>query len=80
MKSDAGPPRVIDSANTPAHNGPRIKVTLVPRPLLTPDAQKQCNTNMASLRAERAFILEHYFASKSLAVVREAFDNMHPDK
>jgi hypothetical protein len=26
------------------------------------------------------FILEHYFASKSFAAVREAFSNAHPDK
>jgi hypothetical protein len=29
---------------------------------------------------ERVFILEHYFALKSLATVREAFSNAHPDK
>jgi hypothetical protein len=26
------------------------------------------------------FILEHYFTSKSFAVVREAFSNAYPDK
>jgi hypothetical protein len=26
------------------------------------------------------FILEHYFASKSVSVVREAFSNAYPDK
>jgi hypothetical protein len=26
------------------------------------------------------FILEHYFASKSFAAVREAFSNAYPDK
>jgi hypothetical protein len=26
------------------------------------------------------FILEHYFASKSFAAVREAFNNAYPDK
>jgi hypothetical protein len=31
-------------------------------------------------RAERVFILEHYFASKSLAAVREAFSNAYSDK
>jgi hypothetical protein len=31
-------------------------------------------------RAERVFILEHYFASKSFAAVREAFSNVYPDK
>jgi hypothetical protein len=31
-------------------------------------------------RVEHAFILEHYFASKSFAAVREAFSNAYPDK
>jgi hypothetical protein len=35
---------------------------------------------MLYLRAERVFILEHYFASKSFAAVREAFSNAYPDK
>jgi hypothetical protein len=26
------------------------------------------------------FVLEHYFASKSFAAVREAFSNAYPDK
>jgi hypothetical protein len=30
---------------------------------------------MVYSRAERVFILEHYFASKSFAAVREAFSN-----
>jgi hypothetical protein len=29
---------------------------------------------------ERVFILEHYFASKSFAAVREAFSNVYPDR
>jgi hypothetical protein len=35
---------------------------------------------MVYSQAERVFILEHYFASKSSAAVREAFGNAHPDK
>jgi hypothetical protein len=35
---------------------------------------------MVYSRAERVFILEHYFASKSSAAVREAFSNAYPDK
>jgi hypothetical protein len=31
-------------------------------------------------RAERVFILEHDFAAKSFAAVREAFSNAYPDK
>jgi hypothetical protein len=30
---------------------------------------------MVYLRAERVFVLEHYFASKSFAALREAFNN-----
>jgi hypothetical protein len=36
--------------------------------------------NMVYSRAERVFILEHYFASKSFVAIREAFSNAHPDK
>jgi hypothetical protein len=35
---------------------------------------------MVYLRAERVFILEHYFASKLFAAVREAFSDAYPDK
>jgi hypothetical protein len=35
---------------------------------------------MVYSRAERVFILEHYFASKSFAAVREACNNANPDK
>jgi hypothetical protein len=31
-------------------------------------------------RVERMFILEHCFASKSFAAVRETFSNAYPDK
>jgi hypothetical protein len=33
------------------------------------------SVSRANSRAERVFILEHYFASKSFAAVREAFSN-----
>jgi hypothetical protein len=36
--------------------------------------------NTVYSRAERVFILEHYFASKSFAAVREEFSNAYPDK
>jgi hypothetical protein len=43
--------------------------------------EKSCaGANMVYSRAERVFILEHYFASKSFAAVREAFRNAYPDK
>jgi hypothetical protein len=35
---------------------------------------------MVYSRAERMFILEHYFTSKSFAAVREAFSNAYRDK
>jgi hypothetical protein len=35
---------------------------------------------MVYSREERVFILEHYFALKSFAVVRESFSNAYPDK
>jgi hypothetical protein len=35
---------------------------------------------MVYSRAERVFILEHYFASKSSVDVREAFSNAYRDK
>jgi hypothetical protein len=35
---------------------------------------------MVYSRAERVFILEHYFASKSFAAIRKAFSNAYPDK
>jgi hypothetical protein len=42
--------------------------------------RKSCAVaNMMYSRAERVFILEHYFALKSFAAVREAFSNVYPD-
>jgi hypothetical protein len=42
---------------------------------------KSCtDANMVHSRAERVFILENYFTSKSFADVREAFSNAYPDK
>jgi hypothetical protein len=40
MKSETGPPCVMDSSNLPGDT--LVKVTLVARPLLTPVAQKLC--------------------------------------
>jgi hypothetical protein len=70
-------PRVILSPNLPQHS--RVKVTIVARPLLTPIAQKSCRCEHGVSRAERV-VLEHYFASKSFASVREAFSDAYPDK
>jgi hypothetical protein len=70
--------QVHHSPNLPRDT--RVKVTLVARPLLTPVAKKCAGANPVYSRAERVFILEHYFASKSFAAVREAFSNAYPDK
>jgi hypothetical protein len=44
-------------------------------------SRKSCaGANMVYSRAERVFILEHYFVSISFAAVREAFNNAYPDK
>jgi hypothetical protein len=40
----------------------------------------RCEHGVATQRAERVFILEHYFQSKSFAAVREAFSNVYPEK
>jgi hypothetical protein len=71
MKPEAGPPYVTVSPNLPRDT--RVKVILVARPLLTPVAKSSAGGNMVYSRAESVFILEHYFASKSFAVDREAF-------
>jgi hypothetical protein len=45
------------------------------------EARKSCaGAKMVHSRAERVFILEHHFVSKSFAAVREAFSNAYPDK
>jgi hypothetical protein len=54
-------------------------------PLLLGRFSHQLRTNRAGMnivysREEREFILEHYFASKSFAAIREAFTNAYPDK
>jgi hypothetical protein len=36
--------------------------------------------SMVYSQAERVFILEHYFASKSFVAIREAFGNLYLDK
>jgi hypothetical protein len=65
---------VIDSPNLTRDT--RVKVTLVARPLF-----KSCDgAKMVYSRAERVFILEHYFASRSFASVCVAFSNAYLDK
>jgi hypothetical protein len=57
----------------------RVRLTLVARPQLTPDAQELCKCEHNVFRS-RIYILERYFASKSIAALREAFSNMCPEK
>jgi hypothetical protein len=78
MKPEAGPPRVIDSPILPRDT--RVKVTrLLGR--CSRQLRKSCaRASVMYSWAERVFILEHYFASKSFAAVREAFSNAYPDK
>jgi hypothetical protein len=71
---EAYPPHVIATPNLPSNT--RVKVTLVARPL----RKSSASANMVYSRAERVFILQHHFASKSFAAVREAFSCTHPDK
>jgi hypothetical protein len=52
----------------------------VARPLLTPVAQKLCKCERGVFASRTVSILEHYFASKSFAAVREAVSNAYPDK
>jgi hypothetical protein len=66
-------PRIIDSPNLPRDT--RVKVTLVARPLLKLIAKSYAGAIMVYSRAERVFILEHHFASKPFAAVREASSN-----
>jgi hypothetical protein len=53
MKSEAAPPRLIDSSNLPRDT--RVKVTLIARPMLT----LLCKYEDDASWAERVFILEH---------------------
>jgi hypothetical protein len=66
IKSQAGPPPVINSASLclDTHD----KVTLVARPLFT-QLHKGCAVNMVYSQATHVFILEHYFTSKLFAAV-----------
>jgi hypothetical protein len=80
MKSDAGPPIVIDSLILP--RGTWVKVTLVARMLLMQVAQKLCwcRYGLGLFMSRHVFILEHYFMSKSFAAVCEAFSSTYPDE
>jgi hypothetical protein len=71
MKSEAGAPL------------PTSLVTPKSRSFLLPGrCSRQLRNSCAGVnkRAERMTILEHYFASKLFAAVREAFSSVYPEK
>jgi hypothetical protein len=78
MKWEAGTHRISTLPISP--------VTLEARqPLLlgrcSHQPRKSCSdANMVYSQAERMFVLEYYFAKKSLAAVREVFCNAYPNK
>jgi hypothetical protein len=60
---------------------PPSPVTLVSRPLVsTPVIKRRAAAKMVYSRAERVFVLEDYFASKSFAAVRKIFITAYPYK
>jgi hypothetical protein len=77
-KSEAGPLPCNRLSQPPPNT--RVKVILVARPLLTPASQNCVSAKVLYSRAERLFILEHYFLSQSFAAVSEAFNKAYPDK
>jgi hypothetical protein len=74
LKRNRSTPRLISSTYVPPDT--QIKITLVTRPLLKSSA----GANMVYSRAERMFILEHYFTWKCFNSVREALSNVYPGK
>jgi hypothetical protein len=77
MKSEAGPPRVIDSARLSRDT--RIKVTLVARPLLLPFAQKLCRCEHDAF-SSRTCVHSWTLLRIEIASVRKAFSNAYPDR
>jgi hypothetical protein len=69
----------VTSRSTPVkYSLPTSPVTLESR---SRQLRRSCaGANMVYSRAERVFILKHYFVPKSFAAVREAFSNAYPDK
>jgi hypothetical protein len=55
----------------------RVNVTLVARLLLLHTSS--AGGSRVYSQAERVYILNHYFVSKSCAAVREALSNAYPD-
>jgi hypothetical protein len=78
VKPEAGLPHVIDTPDLPRNTESR-SAWLLGR--CSRQLRQSCaGANMVYSRAERVFILEHYFSSTSFAAVREAFSNAYPDK
>jgi uncharacterized BrkB/YihY/UPF0761 family membrane protein len=76
MKSEAVSSHVLESPSFPPYIPD--SVPLVARLLLSPVVRNLCRCKRGVL--EHVFILEHYFASKSFAAVRETFNNAYSDK
>jgi hypothetical protein len=76
MKSEVGPPPPCSRLSQPApwHSSQGYSGCYAA-------AHVSCaGASIVYSRAERVFILEHYFGWKSFAAVREAFSNAYPDK
>jgi hypothetical protein len=68
-------PRVTDFLNLLCNA--RVKVTVLLGRYSPQLRRNYAGMNMVYSKAERVFILEHYFVSKSFAAVREAFINAY---
>jgi hypothetical protein len=79
MESEAGPPSCNTLSQPPPVTQESRSSLLLGRCLR--QLRKSCaGADVVYSQAERVFILEHYFTSKSSAAVREAFSNAYPDK
>jgi hypothetical protein len=78
MKYEVNLPHVTDSPKLP-HDS-QVKVSLVAKLLYTQLCKSCARVNMQYSRAECVFTFNHYFASKSLVAICEAFNTVYPDK
>jgi hypothetical protein len=76
IKSEAGPPPCSRLSPVTLQSRSRWLLGRCSRQSL----KSYAGANMVYSRAECVFILEHSFASKLTATVREAFNNEYPDK
>jgi hypothetical protein len=57
-----------------------LQLTLLLGRCWRPLSENCACANTVYSRAEHVYVLEHYFASKNFAAVREAFSSLYPDK